>query len=179
MEAQNQAALYERLNQIERVQAMQGQTLESLSGQLKGIATALEGLQAARQISWPAIVGGVTVLGIIVSGIWYILNQNVQLEMTPLMVKTETSLNDRADIRLDTARLAERVGALEIELRGFRESSFMEIVEIETQFKNVGQQLNSRHVEHLNAHCRMDERECVQNVYLPELGRIVTNGRKH
>ena len=168
----------ERLNKIERDMAILSQQLGSVVTAVGGLTAGFETFKQSRAISWPAIVGGIGALSVIVTAVWYILNQNVQLAMAPMMTATQISLGDRTELRGDLRVVGDRIGAMETNLEGFMKASLAKEIELETQFKNVGQQVNTWRAEQMRINCRMDAKECTTVVYWPELGRVVTNGRK-
>ena len=176
--------VFERLAEISsKVDVLNSEQIGTKSD-LGSVAAAVTKLQEQRQVNWGLIAtfvfSGGGFLAMLTGALFVILTmsaeQTAERIVRPIELKTAISTQDRDAIREQVNSNTARATALETRLEGFAQQTRMSLVEIESQFKNLGQYVNASRAQQERENCTLRGKPCPEIQYFPELGRTVTNG---
>jgi hypothetical protein len=176
-----------RMGRLERAVAVIANTQGTIEQTLVEIKSVLRGLQEAREVNWPLILslffGSATTAAILLGGLWVITTMQseaiVSKGLKPLEIEVAVAARERERLIAAIKDNTERLTTLRVETQSFKSQTLMTMVEIESQFKNLGQKLNSDRATIERKICELQGRPCPELFYFPEIGRTVNgpNGK--
>lgn len=161
--------IYDKLHQLSSGQALS-------SSQVGDMKKTLDALVARGQFSWTMMLsftGATITVGFVV---WGMFQQAIGRAVDVIKAEMENAETIRAEMRADSLDNRARIGTLETSLEGFTQETKAKEIEVESQFKSMGEMVNLRNLYNMQAHCRMDQKECTPLEYWPPTGRTVSNG---
>lgn len=162
---------YDQLNDIKT-------ELRVIVSRLDSQSATVDVLSRSRQFSWPAMLSTGAALVVFGGVVWSAVQMSIALAVEPLKQEIVMGATIRAEMRADSLDNRARIGALESSLEGFVRETKAKEIEVETQFEGMGEMVTLRNLYNMQAHCRLDPKECTTLQYWPDTGRMVSNGKE-